>query len=179
MFEVVVIGGGPSGATAAEDLARSGHKVALLDRDGRIKPCGGAIPPRLIADFDIPDDQLIARSTDRAHDLADRARRHPDRERLVGMVDRKDFDPFLRARAEAAGAERFTGTFLRIEREGKDRFVVYRDKETGEEAAETRLIIGADGASRASRHRRSPAATRPAGLRLSRDHRRPGRERPL
>ncbi|MDG1745090.1 MAG: FAD-dependent oxidoreductase, partial [Planktomarina sp.] len=27
MFDVVVIGGGPSGATAAEDLARSGHKV--------------------------------------------------------------------------------------------------------------------------------------------------------
>ena len=51
MFDVVVIGGGPSGATAAEDLARSGHKVALLDREGRIKPCGGAIPPRLIEDF--------------------------------------------------------------------------------------------------------------------------------
>ena len=32
---------------------------------------------------------------------------------FVGMVDRKDFDPFLRARAEAAGAERFTGTYVR------------------------------------------------------------------
>ena len=53
-YDVVVIGGGPSGATAAEDLARSGRKVALIDRDGRIKPCGGAIPPRLIDDFDIP-----------------------------------------------------------------------------------------------------------------------------
>ncbi|MEP1522827.1 MAG: FAD-dependent oxidoreductase, partial [Ascidiaceihabitans sp.] len=41
MFDVVVVGGGPSGATAAEDLVRSGHKVALLDREGRIKPCGG------------------------------------------------------------------------------------------------------------------------------------------
>ena len=56
----VVVGAGPSGATAAEDLARSGHTVAFIDRDGRIKPCGGAIPPRLIEDFFNPDDQLVA-----------------------------------------------------------------------------------------------------------------------
>ena len=43
-FDVVVVGGGPSGATAACDLAEAGHKVLLLDRGGRIKPCGGAVP---------------------------------------------------------------------------------------------------------------------------------------
>ena len=43
MYDVIIIGGGPCGATAAEDLGKLGHKVALLDRPGRIKPCGGAI----------------------------------------------------------------------------------------------------------------------------------------
>jgi choline dehydrogenase-like flavoprotein len=49
----VVVGGGPSGATAAADLARQGFSVMLLDRAGRIKPCGGAIPPALINEFEI------------------------------------------------------------------------------------------------------------------------------
>ncbi|MEO1613886.1 MAG: FAD-dependent oxidoreductase, partial [Pseudomonadota bacterium] len=60
-YDVVVVGGGPSGATAAERLAHSGRKVAMIDRDGRIKPCGGAVPPRLIKDFEIPDSQIVAR----------------------------------------------------------------------------------------------------------------------
>ncbi len=148
MYDAIVVGGGPAGATAAEDLVRSGYRVALLDRDGRIKPCGGAIPPRLIADFDIPDDQLIARITT-ARMISPTGRKVDIgiENGFVGMVDRKDFDPFLRDRAEAAGAVRHTGTFLRIEREGTRTFTHYRDKATGEERRlESRYVIGADGA---------------------------------
>lgn len=148
MFDVVVIGGGPSGATAAEDLARSGHNVALLDRAGRIKPCGGAIPPRLIADFHIADDQLVARITTAR--MVAPSGRHVDipiENGFVGMVDREHFDAFLRDRAADAGAMRATGTFLRIERSEAGPTVIYRDKASGEERGlPTRLVIGADGA---------------------------------
>ncbi|MBF9042871.1 geranylgeranyl diphosphate reductase [Rhodobacterales bacterium HKCCE4037] len=148
MFDVVVVGGGPSGATAAEDLARSGHSVALLDREGRIKPCGGAIPPRLIRDFHIPDTQLVAKITT-ARMISPKGRRVdiPIENGFVGMVDREDFDDFLRVRAAEAGAERFTGTYTKITREGGHPTVHYRDKASGEaRTLPCRLVIGADGA---------------------------------
>ena len=148
MFDVVVVGGGPSGATAAEDLARSGHSVALLDREGRIKPCGGAIPPRLIRDFHIPDSQIVARiTTARMISPTGRKVDIPIENGFVGMVDREHFDAFLRDRAEAAGATRFTGTYLRIERDGDTPRVIYREKASGEtRELPCRLVIGADGA---------------------------------
>ena len=147
-YDVFVVGGGPSGATAAEQLAEAGQRVALLDRAGRIKPCGGAIPPRLIRDFRIPDSQIVARiRTARMISPTGRAVDIPIENGFVGMVDREHFDEFLRDRAARAGATRLTGTFLRIERDAEGPTVVWRDKATGAERyARTRLVIGADGA---------------------------------
>jgi geranylgeranyl diphosphate/geranylgeranyl-bacteriochlorophyllide a reductase len=146
MFDVIVVGGGPSGATAAEDLARAGKRVALLDRAGRIKPCGGAIPPRLIRDFDIPDAQIVARiNTAR---MVSPTGRHVDiaiEGGFVGMVDREHFDEFLRVRAAGAGATRVTGTFTRLERDADGTHVHYRGPD-GEARLSARLVIGADGA---------------------------------
>ncbi|CAH0353801.1 MAG: geranylgeranyl diphosphate reductase [Sphingobium sp.] len=148
-YDVVVIGGGPSGATAADDLARAGRSVALLDKAGRIKPCGGAIPPRLIRDFDIPDHLLVAHATSaRMIAPSDTAVDMPVGNGFVGMVDRDIFDEWLRARAVANGAERRTGTFDRIERDADGRIsVIYTERRGGRELRlHTRSVIGADGA---------------------------------
>lgn len=147
-FDVIVIGGGPSGATAANDLARAGCDVAFLDRAGRIKPCGGAIPPRLIEDFSIPESQLVAHIyTARMLSPTGRSVDIPIENGFVGMIDREHFDEFLRARAVSNGATRLTGTYLRLERDVEGTHVVYRDKASGEEMRlATKLVIGADGA---------------------------------
>ena len=111
-WDVVVVGGGPSGATAAHDLARGGRQVALLDKAGRIKPCGGAIPPRAIRDFDIPDHIIVAR-VNAARMIAPSNREVDmpiDGNGYVAMVDREHFDEFLRERAAEAGAARHTGS---------------------------------------------------------------------
>ena len=147
-YDVVVVGAGPSGATAAEDLARSGHKVAFIDRNGRIKPCGGAIPPRLIADFFIPDDQIVAKvKTARMISPTGRHVDIPIENGFVGMVDRESFDPFLRKRAIEAGAHPYSGTFTKITRDANGTHVIFRDKVSGNEMTlDTKMVIGADGA---------------------------------
>ncbi|MDO9707448.1 geranylgeranyl diphosphate reductase [Paracraurococcus lichenis] len=148
-FDVVVVGGGPSGATAAEHLARAGRHVALLDKAGRIKPCGGAIPPRLIRDFAIPDHLIVAR-INAARMIAPSAREVDmpiEGNGYVGMVDREHFDEFLRVRAAEAGAERHIGTFERIERDADGTaVVVYATRAGGEMRLRARTVIGADGA---------------------------------
>jgi geranylgeranyl reductase len=149
IFDVVVVGGGPAGATAAHDLVRRGRKVALLDKAGRIKPCGGAIPPRLIRDFGIADHLLKARVTS-ARMISPKgvAVDMPIKGGFVGMVDRGEFDEWLRVRAAAAGATRVTGAYERITRDaGGVAHVRFRARgETEPQTLRTRLVIGADGA---------------------------------
>ncbi|KQO77988.1 MAG: geranylgeranyl diphosphate reductase [Methylobacteriaceae bacterium] len=148
-FDVVVVGGGPAGAIAAADLAASGRRVLLLDKAGRIKPCGGAIPPRLIRDFAIPDALLVARIRC-ARMVAPSARSvdMPVGDGFVGMVDREHFDPYLRERAALAGADLRDGQFERIARESAGLATVhYRSGKGGaEHRVQARLVIGADGA---------------------------------
>ncbi len=151
-YDVVVIGGGPAGASAANDLALKGRSVLLLDRQGRIKPCGGAIPPRLIKDFEIPDHLLVAKAR-KARMISPKDNRVdiPIEGGFVGMVNRHEFDEWLRQRAQNNGAQRQQGTFDRFtqdedgirrvhfeEREGRNKVV--------QRSVRARFIIGADGA---------------------------------
>jgi geranylgeranyl diphosphate/geranylgeranyl-bacteriochlorophyllide a reductase len=148
-YDVIVVGGGPSGATAAHDLAVAGHRVMLLDRAGRIKPCGGAVPPRLLKDFDIPEHLLVAHAKS-ARIIA------PSKKTVtmpvgetgyVGMVDRDVFDEWLRTRAADAGATRVTGRCESVNDSSAIVTLSYRSDRGAElQHVTARAVIGADGA---------------------------------
>jgi geranylgeranyl reductase len=148
-YDVVVVGGGPAGATAATDLAKAGRTVLLLDRAGRIKPCGGAVPPRLLQDFEIPHHLLVAKARSaRMIAPSSRAVDMPVGKGFVGMVDRDAFDEWLRERATREGAARRTGTFEALDRDDDGTALIcFRTERSAPlQRVRARAVIGADGA---------------------------------
>jgi len=147
-FDIAVVGGGPAGATAACEAAKKDLSVLLLDRAGRVKPCGGAIPPCLVRDFRIPEELLVARvNTARIVSPTQRKVDMPITDSYVGMVDREVFDEWLRERARSAGAQRRTGTFEAFSRDPNGIPVIrYKTPDGRKTEIRARAVIGADGA---------------------------------
>src|SRR5579863_7646213 len=66
VFDVIVVGAGPAGATAARHLAQSGARVALVDSSHpREKPCGGGVTGRALTLLDVDGSALRSRVIDR------------------------------------------------------------------------------------------------------------------
>ena len=152
-YEVIVIGGGPAGATAANDLALSGRRVLLDDKGGRMKAWGGAIPPRAIQDFEIPEEMLVAQiRCARMVSPSDKKVDIPIENGFVGMVDRGPFDEWLRSRAQSNGAKRLIGRFESLQETDDGLKVKLMVRDHADDTAERHmtvtcaLLIGADGA---------------------------------
>ncbi|PJN06224.1 hyaluronate lyase [Streptomyces sp. CB01635] len=160
VWDVVVVGAGPAGASAAYAAAVAGRSVLLLEKAElpRYKTCGGGIigPSRdaLPPGFELPFRDRIDAVTFSLDGKFTRTRR--SRHMLFGLVNRADFDHQLVEHAEKAGAELRTGTTVsRVEQHGAavpDRRTVAVILQDGETIL-ARAVVGADGsASRIGAH---------------------------
>jgi len=145
LYDLIVVGAGPAGASAARTAAQQGLKTLLLEKDKlpRNKLCGGGVTPKVIKllGFSLPDEliEYTARST-RIHVGSGCFNFESDRA-LVYMTSRTKLDSFLADKAVEAGAELKDGTpAQRIETNGS-----HIQVKTSRGSFEGRLIIGADG----------------------------------
>ncbi len=163
MLRVAVIGGGPSGACAAEILAKAGIQTWIFERKlDNAKPCGGAIPLCMVAEFDLPDSiidrkvrnmRMISPSNREVDISLDKVYGKTENE-YIGMCRREVMDAFMRNRAAELGAKLVNGLVTNIET-GNNRqgpyTLTYSDYSSGEATGEAKtlevdLIVGADGA---------------------------------
>ncbi|MEF9902302.1 geranylgeranyl reductase family protein [Streptomyces sp. P9-A2] len=154
VWDVVVVGAGPAGASAAYAAAVAGRRVLLLEKAElpRYKTCGGGIigPSRdsLPPGFELPLKDRVHAVTFSLNGRFTRTRR--SRQMLFGLINRPEFDHQLVEHAQKAGAEVRTGAAVqRVEQHGPavpDRRTVALVLQGGERVL-ARAVVGADGSS--------------------------------
>ena len=162
-YKVAVVGGGPSGACAAEIFAQEKNiDTVMFERKmDNAKPCGGAIPLCMVGEFDIPE-TVVDRKVRKMNlispsgvevDIGDTLKPNE----YIGMCRREIMDKYLRDRAIEYGAEAINGLVTSIDipanhKTTEEPYTInYLEFTEGSAAGEAKtmdvdVIVGADGA---------------------------------
>lgn len=169
-YDVVIVGGGPAGASTALLCARAGLKVMLLEKGtpSRHKACGGVLPQVAeevicdIIDDDIPDDVYEEPSELGLFYVPPSGRENGGRvgSYRVVNIDRDRFDSWLLTKAVMAGVKvQFGAEFSHII--DHDRHLIGYFLGGEPQRIRTRILVGADGVRSKVRRAILPTAETP------------------
>jgi geranylgeranyl reductase family protein len=140
-FDVVVIGAGPAGSTAAYRLASAGARVLVVDKAvfPRDKPCGGGVTTRAARLLPFSIEPVVEDRIERIECRLRYGSRFVRRPRapVALMTQRRRLDHFLLQKAAEAGADARDGVKVADVRPG--------GLTVDGEEIQARLVIGADG----------------------------------
>jgi geranylgeranyl reductase family protein len=113
MYDVIVIGGGPAGSSAARKASSLGLKTLLIEKENfpRYKPCGGAVSDVALSYLDFRIPPTIPEKEMRGIRIIYKGQKFEKYapQRIGILVDRKVFDDYLLKMAGKSGAEIITG----------------------------------------------------------------------
>ncbi|MEM3565070.1 MAG: NAD(P)/FAD-dependent oxidoreductase [Candidatus Jordarchaeaceae archaeon] len=143
-WDVIIVGGGPSGLVCSEKLASLGLDVLVLDEraePNKDKPCGGMLTERAIREFSL-DESIIEREIwgVRVVYREEESFTIEYNERVGGNVHRTKLGKYLAQKAISAGAE------VRSNERAKKLKVRQSHVElVTSETFQTKMVVGADG----------------------------------
>ena len=145
MYDLIVIGAGPAGTSAARAAAQRGLSTLLLEKEQvpRTKLCGGGVTPKVLTrlDFGLPNELIECETRATRIHVGESVHHFESKQVLVYMTSRAKFDSFLTGKAADAGAElRDKSPVRRIEVTGS-----HVEVKTSVGRFRSRILIGADG----------------------------------
>ncbi len=151
-YDVIVVGAGPAGSTAARVLGEAGISTLLLDKSAfpRDKPCGGGISARVISRFPYLESALAGIPVNWVHQIYFEAPSgvavdYRSETPLYLMIRRCEFDNLLSSLARKQ-VDFVAPALVRKLDFGPDEVAVHADVAGVPQQYRAKLVIGCDGA---------------------------------